>query len=393
MAVIEGDIDLTQNLDFYRKKPQKLLPVNVKLLGRQDVPESKINTSLDDKFYITTVSESSITVSYSNADSRYNTWTIDRNNERFNYIDIDDGTLSVTMYDDPADSTISSIASVRYSVNDLYITTTSSSNVTNTISVRYNLDDYIDDFSWTAAKKKIYKKKFGTLKDIKNVFSLWMGREPVEEKSSLILHECYSCSKLFLARPDFYGKCRECEREEELDKKRSIWCNINNVYKRSFNFFHVDRSDNYDYFDDIPWYNVGDRNRPRNSVEARYMMYKKNSSQRRYGIPWLQDLQSRIYDDYIEELLHGEKDYSSYLTNMGWIGISRQRDNEIIIDSLQSTEIQEIHSDDDLMVNTVYEEIDDVPLFRDESEGTINISSENIITWTNNDINTLVYNA
>jgi hypothetical protein len=39
------------------------------------------------------------------------------------------------------------------------------------------------------------------------------------------------------------------------------------------------------------------------------------------SLPWLDTLSSRIYGDYRDELRHGEKDYSEYLTNMGWLHI------------------------------------------------------------------------
>jgi hypothetical protein len=39
------------------------------------------------------------------------------------------------------------------------------------------------------------------------------------------------------------------------------------------------------------------------------------------SLPWLDTLSSRIYGDYRDELRHGEKDYSEYLTNMGWLNI------------------------------------------------------------------------
>ena len=39
-------------------------------------------------------------------------------------------------------------------------------------------------------------------------------------------------------------------------------------------------------------------------------------------VPWLKYLKSWSYSDYIEELeLEGEKDYSNYLTDMGWLQI------------------------------------------------------------------------
>jgi len=393
MALIEGDIDLTQNLDFYRKKPKKLLPANVKLLGREDILESRLNTSFDD-IEIATISGSNVTISYSNNIQTVRTWTINSNNEEFRYVDIDDGE-SIISYDD----------------NNLYITSSNYNtnlttiNTTNTSSSRFSMTYTLDDdelTSWTTTKK-YYKRKFKSAIDtVKKVFSLWNSREVFEEKRSLEIYQC-SCGTEFLAPRDFYGCCKKCLRNEELKKKEEMYAS-RIKYNRIFQFRHREINDDYDYIgDEVPWDNTGESfgiPRPRSSIEARYfMLSKKNKGIHRYGIPWFQDLNQRIYDDYIDELKNGEKDYSSYLTNMSWIGIHRQTDDEEFINSLNVGDIREIHTDADLISTNVipdeYIEIEDAPLFRDDDniQSSITISDRNALYWTNSDLDTLIYNA
>jgi len=390
MALVEGDIDLTQNLDFYRKKPKKLLPANVKLLGRDDVPESKLNTSIDN-LYITTVSRSSVSISYSNT-SNYQTvrrWTINNNNnEEFNYIDIDDSTIS------NSDNNLY-ITSSNYSTS--ITTTINSSNTTSTsFSMRYILDDSDELDSWITTKKN-YKRKYNSAIDtVKRIFSLWDSRDVFEEKRSLEIYQC-GCGAEFLAPRDFYGCCKKCLRNEELKKKEEMYASRIR-YNRIFQFRHKKIVDDYDYIgDEVPWHNTGESfgiPKPRSSIEARYFMLSgKNNSTRRYGIPWFQNLNQRIYDDYIDELKNGEKDYSSYLTNMSWIGIHRQTDDEEFIDSLNLENIREVYTDDDFRpVNVIPDEyIEDVPLFRDDNQITISNGSD--LYWTNSDLETMVYSS
>lgn len=394
MALIEGDIDLTQNLDFYRKKPKKLLPDNIKLLGRNDIPESRLNTSFD-SVEISTISGSNITINYSNSSNTQTVrrWTINNNIEEFEFVDISD-----------RDNIIS------YSDNDLYITTTSTynTNLTTTIngttsssrfSMRYTLDSY-DELSYWTTTKKYCKTKFKSAIDtVKRVFSLWNSREIFEEKEGLKIYQC-NCGEEFLAPRGFYGCCRKCLRDEELRKKEEMYASRIR-YNRLFQFRHKEIVDDYDYIgDEVPWYNTGESfgiPRPRSSIEARYFMLSgKNKDNRRYGIPWFQNLNQRIYDDYIYELKNGEKDYSSYLTNMGWIGIHRQTDDEEFISSLNGENIRIVNSDEDLRSTNVIpdEYIEDVPLFRDndDSQHRITISTD-ANYWIDSDLDTLVYNA
>ena len=392
MAIIEGDIDLTKNLDFYRKKPKKLLPANVKLLGRDDIPESRLNTSFDD-IEITTISGSSMTISYRNNDTfqTVRRWTINSNVEEFGYVDIDDG-----------DSTISNsdnhlyITSNDYSIN-LTTNINNSSTTSTRFSMRYTLDACDEFDSWATTMKCCKKKYKSAIDTVKRVFSLWNSREVFEEKRSLEIYQC-DCGVEFLAPRGFYGCCKKCLRNEELKKKEEIYASRIR-YSRIFQFRHR-INNNYDYMgDEVPWDNTSESfgiPRPRSSIEVRYFMLSgKNRGVHRYGIPWFQNLNQRIYDDYIDELHNGEKDYSSYLTNMSWIGIHRQNDEEFI-DSLDASSIREINSDDDFRpANVVPDDyIEDISLFRDDStQLRITVSDSSNLYWTRSDLETMIYSV
>lgn len=331
MARIEGDIDLTQNLDFYRKKPQKLLPANVSLKGRHDSePKSEINI----------VSGENLTIQVSNRIYRNDT----------SYI-----------YDGYYNNHVNTISYNNYNSNMFTIsysdTTNTANNITYTTRLRNTINDtweWIDD-GWTTIKSKT--KKF--VSAIEDKFKLWSSRPKSEIKDSLFICYCYECGASFLSLSSS-GKCKKCLREEQSKEK------LDKAINRSgsrFRFNHIQRVDYYDGFDGVPW-----NEKPNGIGLLRNHLYGLSSRNRnreyRYGIPWFKDLNTRIYDDYIDELLNGEKDYSSYLTNMGWIGIRREtsnnnennirisNDNITTISAVESwiepIDIVEIHDDNEL---------------------------------------------
>ena len=348
MAIIEGDIDLTQNLDFYRKKPQKLLPANVSLKGRHDEPDSRLNID-NGSCYINTISSSNIQLYYNNNTERI--YTLYRNRERSDYID--------TYDDEPLFNSITISDSENYSDYSMTISSSNSISTTYTTRIR-NINtvwEWMDD-GWTTLKTK--PKKF--ISSIEEKFKLWSARPKHEMIDSLHICYCYECGASFLSTSSS-GKCKKCLREKQIKEKMNKVINKN---RSGFHFNHIQRVDWYDGFDDIPW-----DIKPRGLELIRRHLYNlshRKNREYRYGIPWFQELNTRIYDDYIEELQYGEKDYSSYLTNMGWIGIRRESSNnegEIrlsndtsiittttlnnqIIDSLETVEIREVHSDEEL---------------------------------------------
>lgn len=390
MAIIEGDIDLTQNLDFYRKKPKKLLPANISLKGRQDEPELRINTDNINANIITSSSGAQIQLYYTNSQN-YTYWTFDNNstdNNEVNYLDIydyDDNSLYTTsMRELDYDSTRSNTR-----VN---ITRSDSGDRISTYTFRSSYSsDYITSGNWTTVKNKINQKSKSTIKSIENKFKLWTGRPKLEEKETVYICYCYNCGKSFLSTFES-GICKDCLKE---DQEKKSMLKVIRFQGSRFEFNHVDYTQDYDYFEGVPWM---ERSRSKNLISY------EEESRYRYGIPWFQKLNYRIYTDYIDELKYGDKDYSSYLTNMGWIGIHRQENdigeinftdslttiqigNNNIIDSIQSVQVEEVHSDEELERRSIRRSNNSIQIRRHDDEidslsSWFNISDHDSLTYS-----------
>ena len=364
MAIIEGDIDLTQNLDFYRKKPQKLLPANVKFRSRKDIEKdikteyNKLSDSID-----------SLTTSW-NLYYNYNepsATNITINNSYIVSREIESRRYTITEYNEAPNgsdeplftSSNNNIISedISDNITTVNISYNNSSTTYNNSITRYwrvniavdNMNDYVD--SWTRnnmAQSLKTKYKTGLLNSAKKFFDLWYGRPKFQEKDSLELCRCYNCNAMFLSpqsKDSYSDLCRSCFKEKQETDKFFKFAEMKKRYgsRVNFRFNHINHSDDYDCYDGVPW------ETKRKEFDR---FFEVQGKQRRFGIPWFQDLQFRIYDDYIEELREGEKDYSSYLTNMGWIGISRQRDDDIsngsmIINNIGETHLETISINDD----------------------------------------------
>lgn len=265
---LKGDIDLTQNLDFYRKKPPMLLPKNVNL---SDINKGKINVDNPTNTYIN--------ISY-NDNIIYN-------------MDFS------SLYD-------SNMIVYNYQNNRSFSETTTSTSTTlyyqydNNHQFRFNTFDRNSII--TSMNISFGTKSYSTIKE--KIIKIWDHITKSEPKS--VKTVCSQCGKVIL-NPTAYKYnqcCKSCGSKKDIKFGRFSFS--------GFKFYHRDRDDNYEYYDDIPWDNCFELEK------SLWSYYNKRSG--RVQIPWLQKLSSRIYQDYIEDL-HEEKDYSSYLTNMGWLGI------------------------------------------------------------------------
>lgn len=271
MDRIRGDIDLTQNLDFYRKKPEMLLPKNVDL--SKDQSPSKINIDNSGDTYLT--------INY---------------NDDMSYTNITN--LDFSSYYNPDTITY------NYSNNGLYTLTS-----TNSITFNYHYDRNNHSFRFNTFNRDMintmnisFATKLSKYKE--KAVKIWDHIIKAEPKS--IKATCSKCGKIIL-NPTSYKHsqlCKSCGYKKDIRFGRFTF--------QGFKFYHKDRSDDYEYYDEIPWENSYD-------YETSYWS-PFNRKRNRVQIPWLQELSSRIYQDYIDDL-HEEKDYSSYLTNMGWLGI------------------------------------------------------------------------
>ena len=267
--MIKGDIDLTENLDFYRDKQLPKLPSIVPWnkdcnldLNTNCQHISTINTIYNNTSTITIVNNenelswnsmrrnntinTSFRVSYSNNSTITNTsnWTI---------YDIDGDYIGIE-YDDE-------IISHTYHID---------SNITNTKSIKVSVNNI----------ESINKE---------NIFGPM--REQKEIKSSIV--HCRKCNKVLIGS-NHRTLCDKCFRLSKYQETKNEFLR----YKR--NKFNLMTRNYYSY---IPWFD------------------KPKSRPERIKIPWLRKLNSHIYDDYICEIRYGEEDYSSYLTDMNWLGI------------------------------------------------------------------------
>ena len=235
--MIKGDIDLTENLDFYRDKQLPKLPSIVPWNKDCDLD---LNTNYQHIGTINTIYNNTSTITIVNNENELSWNSMRRNSTISNYntsnwtivseYDIDDDYIGME-YDDEI-------------ISHVYIDPSITS-ITNTKSIKVSVNNI----------ESINKE---------NIFGHM--REQKEIKSSIV--HCRNCNKVLIR------------------------------HKR--NRFNLMTRNHYSY---IPWFD------------------KPKSIPERIKIPWLRKLNSRIYDDYMRDLRYGEEDYSSYLTNMHWLGI------------------------------------------------------------------------
>lgn len=305
--MIEGDIDLTKNLDFYRKKPKKLLPDNVKLSNPVIKRKSKNNINNGEITY------RNLTSTYYNDSDNYNSLnninisntgaTITVRSNRYSYInDFADyiETYNITSDDDLNSN--STISNVSLRIN--------SSGYTTTFNYRSNITTY----SITAAcnHSKLNSAPL-SLEDIEPEFKLWKHRKKKENKSIIHLAHCSSCGKLMLSinkKDEYSEKCLSCKKNKNAYfykskySTKASWILSRNKPKPKYN--------------GIPWVTYEDQKHKKSN------WIKANQC----AIPWLNKLNYRIRKNYLEDLVDEDRDNSKYLTDMGWIGVRRNIDDD-----------------------------------------------------------------
>ena len=279
--MIKGNIDLTENLDFYRDKQLPKLPSIVPWNKDCDLD---LNTNYQHIGTINTIYNNTSTITIVNNENELS-WNSMRRN-----------------------STINTSFRVSYSNNS----TISNYNTYNwTIVSEYNIDDdyigieyddeiishvYIDPSITSITNTKSIKVSVNNIEstDKKNIFGPM--REQKEIKSSIV--HCRNCNKVLIGS-NHRTLCDKCFRLSKYQETKNEFLRHKKIrHKR--NRFNLMTKNYYSY---IPWF---DKPKPRPE---------------RIKIPWLRKLNSRIYDDYMRDLRYGEEDYSSYLTNMHWLGI------------------------------------------------------------------------
>lgn len=309
--MIKGDIDLTEKLDFYHDKPEeKLLPA---------LPWKKDNGLItENNNTLRWISNTTVSVVNSNLELSWN--SLDNNGYvNYNYYPTTAANISTNTTISISSSSNSYLMFNYNTWNNEPIltyrnTTTTIPAFTNTWD---NLEIIYDDQPLTfKTKLDIPKKK---------PLDLPYKIKPKEYAESPMKY-CDYCGKKFIKVGKGWnsGYCKECE--EKQHKKILSEKTYKNLKRTSW---YVDdhRKGYYTWRDEIfPWDNDGiysHRNEIIEDAVALRELKKRvgTSIQRLRSIPWLSNLHNRIFADYKEELENGEKDYSSYLTNMSWLGI------------------------------------------------------------------------
>ena len=348
---LEGDIDLTDNLDFYRERKEIIPQLPWEAL--KDSDDTIINEYLNNTFTCTYIDNSSTTLSYW-YDRQWN--NISTNSTIYTYTSMDQ-TMDLLIDANPSSSSFQIInsdeelAQSHIMSSQTYISNISQNNYTNTASYTFsykfkNLSgeklDYSDRSSlpWQSKKEKIEPYR----------------RAKCECCGRYILGDICSCDrKIEESAKQFIPKRRKRKKElpdtEDFiiqnynDKSINIklWNNSADQFidyarlrkilqkeKESddseYEYYFEDRYDDHDE-KSIPWVVLNAKKKCIfNSVpwdkDKRLHQDDKPKSMQEEFVPWLKYLKSWSYSDYIEELeLEGEKDYTKYLTDMGWLQI------------------------------------------------------------------------
>lgn len=327
MVEIKGDIDLTQNLDFYRKKPKKLLPANVNL-SRPITKDRLVVNNLSLTNYEFTIHHGTY--------SDYVTYNTYDNGTTISISNSDWGNTWESIYHND----ISSIS--NSSTNSSIVVSATEPNGTVISSATYSIKLNYSNYSYSNTLKKISEKLFSLWKHVEKKFM---------EKDSIKVVSCSNCGIMYITTENSkgYHLCKECNRlESALDKMMNCMDGYGFIRK-------PERA----YYGRVPWDNDNPYDK-RNRVS----FSGRGSSNR--PIPWLRHLNHRIYEDYMDELEGEEKNYDSYLTNMGWIGVRQNRHDEIDQeDELETITIEEVRDYveptsivNDNRLNTVVDEVD-----------------------------------
>ena len=266
--MIKGDIDLTENLDFYRDKQLPKLPSIVPWNKDCDLD---LNTNYQHIGTINTIYNNTSTITIVNNENELSWNSMRRNNSTIsNY-----NTYNWTIVSE-------------YNIDDDYIGIEYDDEIISHV--------YIDPSITSITNTKSIKVSVNNIESINKENIFGHMREQKEIKSSIV--HCRNCNKVLIGS-NHRTLCDKCFRLSKYQETKNEFLRHKKIrHKR--NRFNLMTKNYYSY---IPWFD------------------KPKSIPERIKIPWLRKLNSRIYDDYMRDLRYGEEDYSSYLTNMHWLGI------------------------------------------------------------------------
>ena len=290
--MIKGDIDLTENLDFYRDKQLPKLPSIAPWNKDCDLD---LNTNYQHIGTINTIYNNTSTITIVNNENELSWNSTRRNNiintsRRISYSNnstiTNYNTSNWTIVSEEYDDEI-----ISHVYIDPSITNTSNWTIVSEYDDEIISHAYIDPNITSIENTKSIKVSVNNIESINKENIFGPMREQKEIKSSIV--HCRKCNKVLIGS-NHRTLCDKCFRLSKYQETK------NEFLRHKRNRFNLMTRN---YFSYIPWFD------------------KPKSRPERIKIPWLRKLNSRIYDDYMRELRYGEEDYSSYLTNMHWLGI------------------------------------------------------------------------
>lgn len=270
--MINGDIDLTENLDFYHDKKDKKNDKGTSIIPwKPAITPSTINR-YDIDPYTNYRSNNTIT------NFSWNQYSWNQYNDptyiRYEYLSSNVLTLSYNQLD-----------------QDFY-----------TYSTFYDCLNYTD---YSKCKSFIIDSLDSYFDDSEKESSIF-GKYRHHEMKGIKISRLFKKKREDASKNDTVKFFRERNRHE---------------YSKDFTYlnsilasFRIKASINDSKYEIID--NTRGRRRPRlMHLDDEYDESKK----RLHEIPWLKKLIGWRFDDYVEELRNGEKDYSKYLTDMHWL--------------------------------------------------------------------------
>lgn len=266
--MIAGDIDLTENMDFRRDKPEeKLLPGLIPWKRKNNITDKgNISIGNNDTYYVYNFqfNNSNSTISY-NINS--NSYSITRRPSTYS---INDSTLY--LYDDLDSTTWYSTSSTITGTSNMY------------------------------ALRMAIRDTYSEINDIKPLYPELSNAELISMSDKLP----WSIKKF--KKPIISTRFNK---KDTIEIENARWVKISRRKRNQRRGLFWDETDieNNAYWD------------IRTTIEEKLNKYLNQLVKyNRIAVPWLQDLHSWIYEDYQYSIMNGkDKDLSSYLTNLGWL--------------------------------------------------------------------------
>lgn len=325
--MIEGDIDLTENLDFYREK--KTLEDKVYLQGSRGYRKPRIPW----KKRPPKLSLKSLAKHEDNQSSYQPTTTSSSNTSLYWTTNSWSYTLPMvtnTITNISDNMQLFGIASdyYDYNYNSTYSIGVDMWNDSTGITITYNgSNNGVDAYSLKAdVKREVFPSRKSFVKFLKDI---------IEQG---LVQRCHECKRYFFSYKNQYsGRCPDCRKSDYFEDSSVVEaiktirrsCKRRNFiermcYDRDLAWGVEGHDSNDDYvieFDDWHWL-FADK-MIRSDILHHIGVERRDMENEKRPIPWLRKLSYRIYNDYMKSLYEDDVDYSKYLTNMGWIGVHK----------------------------------------------------------------------